>query len=126
MPGLATALRLLTRLTQLDCYSLELLPPLSILFPLTRLRQLEWTEQRQSGLLEADLQQLVRLPCLERWRICSDLDTDVPSVSLQVRCMFSSSKVRGHSSAFATCVPQQQARGMRVPAWERAMAAAQG
>ncbi|KAI7838892.1 hypothetical protein COHA_007357 [Chlorella ohadii] len=84
MPGLATALRLLTRLTQLDCYSLELLPPLSILFPLTRLRQLEWTEQRQSGLLEADLQQLVRLPCLERWRICSDLDTDVPSVSLQV------------------------------------------
>ncbi len=72
MPGLRAALCPLTQLTQLECAAAEPLPPLTILFPLAQLRQLQWEEQRQDGTLLFDVQLLLaRLPQLDGWRIGS-------------------------------------------------------
>lgn len=73
LPGqLSTALQHLTRLTSLTCDSRRPLPELSAVLPLTQLRQLRWMEERQSGVMQADLQQLLaRLPQLERWDFIS-------------------------------------------------------
>ncbi|KAI7838717.1 hypothetical protein COHA_007513 [Chlorella ohadii] len=73
LPGqLSTALQHLTRLTSLTCDSRRALPELSAVLPLAQLRQLRWMEERQSGVMQADLQQLLaRLPHLERWDLIS-------------------------------------------------------
>ncbi len=68
--GLSTALQHLTQLTSLNCSSRSALPELSAVWPLTRLRQLDWHEAGQSNILEVDLHQLLaNLPQLQRWDI---------------------------------------------------------
>ena len=73
--GLPTALQQLTQLPHLHCatvgYHATRLPHLSAVFPLTRLRKLEWEEHRQEGLLRVDVQQLLaHLPQLEHCAVC--------------------------------------------------------
>ncbi len=70
--ALGTALPHLTQLTSLTCETCGTLPDLSAVLPLTRLRQLDWEEERRTGLLVVDLPQLLgRLPQLESWRLKS-------------------------------------------------------
>lgn len=73
--GLPTALQQLTQLPHLHCatvgYHATPLPHLSAVFPLTRMRKLEWEEHRQEGLLRVDVQQLLaHLPQLEHCAVC--------------------------------------------------------
>lgn len=84
--GLPAALRHLTQLTSLICSSDSALPELSSVLPLTLLRQLNWMEQRQVGVLPVDLQQLLaRLPQLERWWIIAS--EGMGEASLQARAL---------------------------------------
>ncbi len=72
--GLPTELQPLTQLTSLTCESDGSLPELSVLWPLTRLRNLKWQEEREDGVRHADVQQLLaRRPHLETWSLFSAL-----------------------------------------------------
>ena len=68
-PAAAEVLQRLTQLTSLYYDCSNALPAVSILLPLTRLRQLEWLERRQAaGVQQVDVQQLLaRLPQLHSW-----------------------------------------------------------
>ena len=83
--GLAEALPRLTGLTSLTCFSRGSLPMLSAIYPLTQLRKLTWEDERQDGLLQVQVQQLLaQLPHMEAWDLFSTL-SEAEGANLQVR-----------------------------------------
>lgn len=101
--GLSTALQHLTQLSCLICTSDNTLPELTALLPLTRLRTLEWEEQREASLLQADLRQLLaRLPQLESCHIESH-DSTTLEASIQVCISWAACYVWGQVGGLCAC-----------------------